>query len=75
MKRLEELIGEPITESERVFNAVLEAEGGDGDAVSMACISASCKLMENLWRLSSDPAREKEVLRAAKTIMIQREIE
>lgn len=66
MKRLEESIGEPITEAERVFNAVLEAEGGDGDAVSIACIAAQCKLLESLWALSSDPEREKEVLCSAR---------
>lgn len=57
MKRLEEAIGEPVTERDRRFDAILEAGEGDGDAVILAAayIMAGCKvdnpLIETLGRL------------------------
>lgn len=72
MKRLEESIGEPVSERDRRFDAVLEAGDGDGDAVILAAayIMAGCKLdnplLEILGQLKFAYAYEKEMLYSAR---------
>ena len=72
MKRLEDAIGEPVTERDRRFDAILEAGEGDGDAVILAAayIMAGCKLdnplLEIMGQLKFAYAYEKEMLCSAR---------